>query len=147
MYPTSISYFLLQFGVVFCHPLLQNLVFHISFYNSVFSFCNLIFVFSFCNYVGISSSLFSFCNLIFCFLLFLHSSSLWLLIMATERDGSLQSVSVRLDGKNYSSWSYVMINFLKGKKIWRYVSGTYVVPKNTEEEDAALIDVWEANNA
>jgi hypothetical protein len=37
--------------------------------------------------------------------------------MAAERDGSLQSVSVRLDGKNYSSWSYVMINFLKGKKI------------------------------
>jgi hypothetical protein len=48
--------------------------------------------------------------------------------MATERDDSLQSVSVRLDGKNYSYWSYVMRNFLKGKKMWRYISGTYVVP-------------------
>jgi hypothetical protein len=48
--------------------------------------------------------------------------------MATERDDSLQSVSVRLDGKNYSYWSYVMINFLKGKMMWEYVSGTYMIP-------------------
>jgi len=67
--------------------------------------------------------------------------------MATERDDSLQSVSVRLDGKNYSYWSYVMRNFLKGKKMWGYISGTYVVPKNIEERDAALIDAWEVNNA
>ncbi|KAL9360386.1 hypothetical protein Peur_048509 [Populus x canadensis] len=67
--------------------------------------------------------------------------------MATERDDSLQSVSVRLDGKNYSYWSYVMRNFLKGKKIWGYVSGTYMIPKNIEERDAVLIDTWEANNA
>ena len=67
--------------------------------------------------------------------------------MVAERDDSLQSVSVRLDGKNYSYWSYVMRNFLKGKKMWGYISGTYVVPKNTEEGDAALIDAWEVNNA
>ena len=36
--------------------------------------------------------------------------------MATEKDNSLQSMSVKLDGKNYSNWSYVMRNFLKGKK-------------------------------
>ena len=40
-----------------------------------------------------------------------------------------------------------MRNFLKGKKMWRYVSGTYVIPKNTEEEDVVLIETWEANNA
>jgi hypothetical protein len=40
-----------------------------------------------------------------------------------------------------------MRNFLKGKKMWGYISGTYVVPKNTEEGDAALIDAWEVNNA
>jgi hypothetical protein len=54
---------------------------------------------------------------------------------------------VRLDGKNYSYWSYVMRNFFKDKKMWRYVSGTYVVLKNTEEWDDVLIDAWEANNA
>jgi hypothetical protein len=67
--------------------------------------------------------------------------------MATKRDDSLQSVSVRLDGKNYSYWSYVMRNFFKGSKMWGYDSGTYVIPKNTEEEDAILIDTWEVNNA
>jgi hypothetical protein len=67
--------------------------------------------------------------------------------MAIERDDSLQSVSVRLGRKNYSYWSYVMRNFLKGKKMWGYVSGTYVIPKNTEEGDAVLIDTWEVNNA
>jgi hypothetical protein len=63
-----------------------------------------------------------------------------LLIIATERDDSLKSVSVRLDGKNYLYWSYVMRNFLEGKKMWEYVSGTYVIPKNTEERDVVLID-------
>jgi hypothetical protein len=36
--------------------------------------------------------------------------------MTTERDDSLHSVSVRLDGKNYSYWSYVMQNVLKVKR-------------------------------
>ena len=54
-----------------------------------------------------------FCTCLFCFL-----------IMTTERDDSLPSVSVRLDGKNYSYWSYVMRNFLKAKKLWGYVIGT-----------------------
>jgi len=76
-----------------------------------------------------------------------HSGSVCLLIIATERDDSLKSVNVRLDGKNYSYWSYVMRNFLDGKKMWEYVSGTYVIPKNTEEKDVVLIDTWEANNA
>ncbi|XP_031263267.1 uncharacterized protein LOC116121448 [Pistacia vera] len=67
--------------------------------------------------------------------------------MATERDDSLQSVSVRLDDKNYFCWSYVMRNFLKVKKMWGYVSGTSVKLRNTDECYAALIDAWEANNA
>jgi hypothetical protein len=67
--------------------------------------------------------------------------------MATERDDSLQSMSVRLDGKNYSYWSYVMRNFLKGKKMWGYVSETYMIPKNIKEGDAVLIETWETNNA
>jgi len=33
-----------------------------------------------------------------------------------------------------------MRNFLKGKKMWGYVSGTYVVSKNTEEGDTTSID-------
>ena len=48
--------------------------------------------------------------------------------------------------ENYSYWSYVMRNFLKGKKMWGYVSGTYMIPKNIKEGDV-LIDTWKANNA
>jgi hypothetical protein len=47
---------------------------------------------------------------------------------------------MRLDGKNYLYWSYVIRNFLKGKKMWEYVSETYVIPKNTEKGDVVLID-------
>ena len=66
--------------------------------------------------------------------------------MVTERDDLFQSVSVRLDGKNYSYWSYVMRNFFKGKKMWGYVSGIYMIFKNVEEGDVVLIDIWEVNN-
>jgi len=34
-----------------------------------------------------------------------------------------------------------MRNFLKGKRIWGYVSGTSVKPRNTDEGYVALIDV------
>jgi hypothetical protein len=51
-------------------------------------------------------------------------------------------VSVRLDVNNYSYKSYVMTNFLNGK-MWGYVSVSraYVIPRNTDEGYAALIDV------
>ena len=49
--------------------------------------------------------------------------------------------------KKLFALSYVMRNFLKGKKMWGYVSETYVIPKNIKEGDVALIDIWEANNA
>jgi hypothetical protein len=51
-----------------------------------------------------------------CLLLLLQSSSFCLLIMSTERDDSFQFVSVRLDGKNYLYWSYVMRNFSLGQE-------------------------------
>jgi len=49
--PNTNYYANFVFGVIFCLPFLQNLVFRLS-----FSFCNLIFAFSFCNYFGILSS-------------------------------------------------------------------------------------------
>ena len=76
----------------------------------------------------------------------MRSSFLCLLIMATERDDSLQSVSVKLDGKSYLYWSYVMINFFKSKMMRGYVSGTSMIPKNTDEGYAALIYVWKCKD-
>jgi len=40
-----------------------------------------------------------------------------------------------------------MRNFFKGKRTWGYVSGTYVIPRNTEEEDVVLINTWEVNKS
>jgi len=40
-----------------------------------------------------------------------------------------------------------MRNFLMGKRMWRYVSRTYVIPRNINKGYAAFIDAWEANNA
>jgi len=40
-----------------------------------------------------------------------------------------------------------MRNFFKGKRMWGYISGTFVKPKNTDEGYVALIDIWKTNNA
>jgi hypothetical protein len=40
----------------------------------------------------------------------------------------------------YSYWSYVMINFFKGKRMRGYVNGIFVKPRNTNEGYAALIN-------
>ncbi|XP_019427158.1 PREDICTED: uncharacterized protein LOC109335479 [Lupinus angustifolius] len=69
--------------------------------------------------------------------------------MATERDDSLQSISVQLNGSsNYAYWSYVMRKFLIGKRIWGYVSGTFVKPTNSATENYAKeLETWEVNNS
>jgi hypothetical protein len=53
-------------------------------------------------------------SILFSFLL--HSGFLCLLIMAAKKDDSFQSVSVRLDGKNCSYWSYVTGILLRVKR-------------------------------
>ena len=40
-----------------------------------------------------------------------------------------------------------MRNFLKGKKMWGYVSGISVKPRNIDKGYVAIIDAQEANNA
>ncbi|KAK4478679.1 hypothetical protein RD792_014172 [Penstemon davidsonii] len=68
--------------------------------------------------------------------------------MTSESGDSLQSISVRLNGKNFSYWSYVMKNFLKGKKMWGYVTGIEVKPTTNYGADyAKLLDIWETNNS
>ena len=66
---------------------------------------------------------------------------LYLLIIVTERDDLLQSVSVRLDKKIYSYWSYEMRTFFKGKKIQGYVSETSMILRTINESYATLINV------
>ena len=41
-----------------------------------------------------------------------------------------------------------MKNFLKGKKLWGYVSGTFVKPRDEKAENyMKLVDVWEFDNS
>ncbi|KAK2387439.1 hypothetical protein QL285_061222 [Trifolium repens] len=69
--------------------------------------------------------------------------------MASDKDDSLQSISVQLNGENYSYWSYVMKKILKGKKMWSYVDGTSVKPtdKKDETEYAKQLDIWDVSNS
>lgn len=65
----------------------------------------------------------------------------------TGGDDSLQSIGVRLDGKNYSYWNYVMTNFLKGKGVWEYVSGKIKCPVVGVEKFDELFRIWDTNNS
>jgi hypothetical protein len=64
--------------------------------------------------------------------------------MASDKDDSLQSISVQLNGDNYPYWSYVMRNFLKGKKMWGYVDPT---DKKDEAKYAIELETWDSSNS
>ncbi|XP_023740731.1 uncharacterized mitochondrial protein AtMg00810-like [Lactuca sativa] len=66
----------------------------------------------------------------------------------TGKDDSLQSISTRLDGKNYMYWSYVMKSFLHEKNMWGYVTGTKAKPLIPQTENFyLLLDAWETDNS
>nr|XP_008392029.1 uncharacterized protein LOC103454213 [Malus domestica] len=66
----------------------------------------------------------------------------------TTKDDSLQAIGVRLNGNNYVYWAYVMKNFLFGKGLWGYVSGTVSAPNNPKDEKHVdLLAIWEMNNS
>ena len=68
--------------------------------------------------------------------------------MASTKDDLLQSINVQLNGQNYSYCHYVMKHFLKGKRMWGYVSGTSTKPKDDKDESfAEQLDLWDANNS
>ncbi|KAG6475385.1 hypothetical protein ZIOFF_064603 [Zingiber officinale] len=68
--------------------------------------------------------------------------------MSGRTEDSLQSISVRLDGKNYSYWGYVMKKILRGKSMWGYISGVRVQPTDINADDyAKSLDIWETDNA
>ncbi|GKC03110.1 gag-pol polyprotein [Tanacetum coccineum] len=65
-----------------------------------------------------------------------------------EHDDSLQSISIQLDGKNYTYWSYVMKNFHHGKLMWGYVSGVKKMPTDEKIDNYdVLLETWEVDNS
>lgn len=68
--------------------------------------------------------------------------------MSNEKDDSLQSTNVRLNGGNYIYWAYVMKKILLGKDVRGYVSGDITKPTNlTDANYNTLIVTWNRNNA
>ena len=51
---------------------------------------------------------------------------------------------------NFSQWSQAMCNYLKGRKLWLYISGDRPLPKRKEEETASAyairIEDWKSAN-
>jgi hypothetical protein len=61
-----------------------------------------------------------------------------------------QPIKVVLDGSNYSFWSQQMSSFLKGRKLWRYITGDKTKPTLHDNESAdafaSRLDDWDSDN-
>ncbi|GFY82953.1 hypothetical protein Acr_02g0011930 [Actinidia rufa] len=59
-------------------------------------------------------------------------------------------IIIILDGPNYIPWSQAMSSFLKGRKLWRYVTGDIKAPTQgaaeTPTEFIALLEEWDSKN-
>ena len=59
-------------------------------------------------------------------------------------------IHVLFNGDNFSQWSQAISSYLKGHKLWRYVSGVRTIPVKEEKESDAAYDLrleeWESSN-
>ena len=59
-------------------------------------------------------------------------------------------IHVLFNGDNFSQWSQAISSYLKGRKLWRYVSGVCtILVKEEKESDAAYdlrLEEWESSN-
>ncbi|KAG9442993.1 hypothetical protein H6P81_018847 [Aristolochia fimbriata] len=61
---------------------------------------------------------------------------------------SVQVVPVKLDNSNYVHWASFMRNFLKGRNLWKYVTGDCKKPIVTSDVSSTkAFDDWEINNS
>ncbi|KAK2965341.1 hypothetical protein RJ640_013804 [Escallonia rubra] len=51
-----------------------------------------------------------------------------------------QPISIILDGSNYILWAQAMRSFIKGKKLWRYLTGDITIPVKTADEPQLKFD-------
>ncbi|KAK3035833.1 hypothetical protein RJ639_034649 [Escallonia herrerae] len=61
-----------------------------------------------------------------------------------------QLISIILDGSNYILWAQAMRSFIKGKKLWRYLTGDITIPVQTAGEPQLKfderLDDWDSKN-
>ena len=59
-------------------------------------------------------------------------------------------IHVLFNGDNFSQLSQAISSYLKGRKLWRYVSGVRTIPVKEEKESDAAYDLrleeWESSN-
>ena len=59
-------------------------------------------------------------------------------------------IHVIFNGDNFAQWSQAMCSYLKGRKLWLYVSGDHPIPKQVDKETdsayAIRIEDWESAN-
>ncbi|KAK2981018.1 hypothetical protein RJ640_012177 [Escallonia rubra] len=61
-----------------------------------------------------------------------------------------QPIFIILDGSNYILWAQAMRSFIKGKKLWRYLTGDITIPIKTADEPQLKfderLDDWDSKN-
>ena len=67
-----------------------------------------------------------------------------------ERTDPSQPISTSMDGTNYVIWAQAMSSFLRGRKLWRIVTGDITEPEEIEGEDkskfADRLEDWDSKN-
>ncbi|KAG5545529.1 hypothetical protein RHGRI_017883 [Rhododendron griersonianum] len=67
-----------------------------------------------------------------------------------DRSEASQPISVTLDGTNFVLWAQAMSSFLKGKKLWRVITGEVIKPTRgaTESQDkyGERLEEWDSKN-
>ena len=63
---------------------------------------------------------------------------------ASNLNSIVRPIDHILDGSNYSMWSQNMEVFLKGRRLWRYVSGAAPKPEETEDSFASRLEEWDS---
>ena len=61
-----------------------------------------------------------------------------------------QHIHIILDGHNYVLWARVMCSFLKGRRLWRYITETIIQPIQKKDKDAEnfvdRLKEWDSKN-
>ncbi|KAH7853047.1 hypothetical protein Vadar_032587 [Vaccinium darrowii] len=67
-----------------------------------------------------------------------------------ERLDAAQPISITLDGANYVLWAQAMSSFIKGRKLWRIITGEIVKPTKEDTETqpkfAERLEDWDSKN-
>ena len=51
-------------------------------------------------------------------------------------------IYVIFNGDNFAQWSQAMRSYLKGRKLWFYVSGDRLIPEKVDKETDSAYAIW-----